>query len=171
MDRVSPLLESLPFDRNEATGRFAIDADDFELRRIDALAGEFNRPLAAPSDADLLPFPPASFRQVAKLLAPRDITAASTSVSKASLLNLLRGMLTAMKDNLAVSDLLQSVSSSSKLTLLINAQAILDEPTRRGYATFCRAVLEALRKSGSAELNDQSLPDMRVLATATAVQI
>lgn len=41
VDRVSPLLETLPFDRNEETGRFAIGEDEFEIRRLDALAGEF----------------------------------------------------------------------------------------------------------------------------------
>lgn len=50
-----------------------------------------------------------------------------------------------------------------------STQAIPDELSRRVYASFCREVLEALRGCGAAELNEQSLPDMRTLATATSV--
>jgi len=49
VERVSPLLETLPFDRNASSGCINIEEDELEVKRLDALAGEFVFELPSPS--------------------------------------------------------------------------------------------------------------------------
>lgn len=56
--------------------------------------------------------------------------------------------------------------SSADMHISAPRQAIVNESDRRAYAKFCRNVLAGLRGCGSAEFNERSLPDMRVLERA-----
>lgn len=106
VERPAPLFETLPFDRSGVTGRFEVLIDELELRRVEVLRGEPRPVLCADSTALLTNrLSTATFEQACKILKPTGLLQAQQSISRATILNLIRGMLAAMRDNLAVSSL------------------------------------------------------------------
>ncbi|GAA5891519.1 hypothetical protein JCM8208_007311 [Rhodotorula glutinis] len=157
---VSPLLDGLPFVRTTETGRVQVEQLDLLDKRLDVLTILFRNAarLVVASTAGHSGSTPLSTTQL--LHRP----AARPSIPRGTVMNLLRSMLAAMKDNLT---------------------AIHDESTRASYASFVRLVLGALTSAGNeaavgqggagpragvkkGPFDEMALPDIRALRSAVA---
>ncbi|GAA5839103.1 hypothetical protein JCM9279_002597 [Rhodotorula babjevae] len=157
---VSPLLDGLPFARSTETGRIQVEQLDLLDKRLDVLAILFRNAarLVLASTAGQPGSAPLSTAQL--LHRPT----ARPNMPRGTVMNLLRSMLAAMKDNLT---------------------AIHDESSRSGYASFVRLVLTALTSAGSeaspgrgaggpragvkkGPFDEAALPDVRALRNAVA---
>ncbi|GAA6053760.1 hypothetical protein JCM3770_005104 [Rhodotorula araucariae] len=123
MSTVSPVLEGLPFERSAATGRMEVEQLDLLDKRIEVLSTLFRnaaRLVAATSAAG-------AHLSTTQLL-HRPSGPSRTSLPRGAVMNLLRSMLAAMRDNLT---------------------AIREEAPRAQYSAFVKLVLAALSGAGA----------------------
>ncbi|GAA5862088.1 hypothetical protein JCM3774_006171 [Rhodotorula dairenensis] len=151
----SPLLANLPFDREASTGRYEVEQLDLLDKRLEVLTVVFSNGARFAANNINLHQPPST----AQLLNRAGAAPMRPSITRMQVMNLLRGVLSSMRDNLA---------------------AIQDETNRRAYASFVRSVIAVLVAAGSTPpgpagqpgrkgpFDDISLPDIRALRTATA---
>ncbi|BGP03234.1 hypothetical protein RTG_02578 [Rhodotorula toruloides ATCC 204091] len=151
---VSPLFEGVPFDRSASSGKVEVEQLDLLDKRPDLLKTIFENAarLATASTASTLP------PSTAQLLGRAGSAPIRPTISRGTIMNLLRSMLASLRDNLA---------------------AIHDETTRRNYSTFVRSTLAALTAAGAVQpsgfqpgkrgpFNETTLPDIAVLRSSAA---
>ncbi|GAA5990379.1 hypothetical protein JCM10908_007345 [Rhodotorula pacifica] len=151
----TPLLADLPFSRDTSTGRYDVEQLDLLDKRLEVLAVVFANGARFAANNTNLQQPPST----AQLLHRPGAAPIRPTVTRMQVMNLLRGMLASMRDNLG---------------------AIQDENNRSAYAAFVRSVLTALVAAGSTApgpggqagkrgpFDEISLPDIRILRTAIA---
>ncbi|GAA6014496.1 hypothetical protein JCM10207_001627 [Rhodosporidiobolus poonsookiae] len=140
---VSPLLDKLPFGR-DTSGKAVVEQLDLLDKRGEVLQMIFaNAARFASSSAGAGP---------PLISTPRFNAPATPTVSRGTVLNLVRCMLGAMRDNLA---------------------AINDENSRKAYATFVKMTLASLLGAGAVNgkpgpFTESSLADLRSLRSAVS---
>ncbi|GAA5888347.1 hypothetical protein JCM6882_008588 [Rhodosporidiobolus microsporus] len=142
---VSPLLDGLPFQRDAQSGKVEVEQLDLLDKRDEVLKAVF-------ADAARLAVSTPSASQPFSTNRLLHTGPARPTVPRGTIMNLLRGLLSAMRDNLTV---------------------IPDEPTRKRYVPFVKSTVAALSSAGAAggkqgPFNDSTLPDLRFLRGAVA---
>ncbi|BGP51428.1 hypothetical protein JCM10450v2_007370 [Rhodotorula kratochvilovae] len=151
---VSPLLDGLPFERSPVTGRVQVEQLDLLDKRVEVLTTLFRNAARLVAAT-----PTAGARLSTTQLLHRPAGASRTSVPRGTVMNLLRSMLAAMRDNLT---------------------AIHEEAPRAQYSSFAKVVLAALTGAGATHLagpgqlpkkgpfDEMALPDVKALRAAVA---